>query len=213
MPTRRETLENNSTFRDEICGRRASPSKRKSPPLRPDNHLELIGKRIRLRSVDDSDIDQLHEWWNDPAFAGEFANDYPKGRTEVEALAKSAWFFIIESRPGNNKIGFISYYSVRQDYPYLFEIGYRVKPDERRKGYTTEATRLLVDHLFATRKDIERIESVTDVDNVPSQRVLEKNGFRREGVLRKRVFNRGRYGNEYMYSLLRDEWAKARESE
>jgi ribosomal-protein-alanine N-acetyltransferase len=54
---------------------------------------------------------------------------------------------------------------------------------------------------------------VTDVDNVPSQRVLEKNWFKREGVLRKRTFNRGQYGDEYMYSLLREEWAKARKSE
>ena len=167
-----------------MCGRRASSLKCKSPPLRSDNHL-LVGERIRLRPVDDSDIDQLHEWWNDPGFAGGFASDYPKSRTEVEALAKSAWFFIIESRSGSKKIGFISYYTVRQDYPYLFEIGYRIKPGERRKGYTTEAALLLVDHLFTTRKDIERIESVTDADNVPSQRVLEKSGFKREEILTK----------------------------
>jgi RimJ/RimL family protein N-acetyltransferase len=172
----------------------------------------LTGERIRLRPVDDSDIDQLHEWWNDPAFAGEFASDYPKSRTEVEALVKSAWLFIIENRSGSSKIGFIDYYTVRQDYPYLFEIGYRIKPSERRKGYTTEAARLLVDHLFTTRKDIERIESVTDVDNIPSQRVLKKSGFRREGVLRKRCFDRGQYRDEYIYSLLREEWETARTS-
>ena len=76
--------------------------------------MELIGERIRLRPVDDSDIDLLHSWWNDPAFTGEFASDYPKSRTEVEALAKSAWFFIIEGLSGGNKIGFISYYTVRE---------------------------------------------------------------------------------------------------
>jgi len=172
--------------------------------------LELLGDKVRLRPVDDTDIDELHRWWNDPEFAGEFASDYPKSRAEVEALAKSAWFFIIESRSGGNRIGFITYYTVRQDYPYLFEIGYRVKPSERRKGYTTEAARLLVDHIFTTRKDIERIESVTDADTVPSPRVLEKSGFRREGVLRKRCFNKGQYRDEYMYSLLREEWQRNR---
>jgi len=67
-----------------------------------------------------------------------------------------------------------------------------------------------VDYLFETKKEIERIESVTDVENVPSQRVLEKNGFRREAELRKRFFNKGQYRNEYMYSLLREEWQKAK---
>jgi RimJ/RimL family protein N-acetyltransferase len=48
------------------------------------------------------------------------------------------------------------------------------------------------------------------VENVPSQRVLEKNGFKREGELRKRFFNHGQYRDEYMYSLLRAEWQKAK---
>ena len=155
-------------------------------------------------------MEDFYNWWNDPEFAGEYAGDYPKSRTEVEALVKGACFFIIGSRLDDKKIGFIAYYKVRSDYPYLFEIGYRIKPTERRKGYTTEAARLLIDHLFTTRKEIERIESVTDVENVASQRVLEKNGFKREGELRKRFFNKGQYRNEYMYSLLREEWKKTK---
>lgn len=123
---------------------------------------------------------------------------------------KGGWFFIIESRLEDKKIGFIAYYMVRSDYLHLFEIGYRIKPSERSKGYTTEAARLLVDHLFTTKKEIERIESVTDVENVPSQRVLEKNGFKLEAELRKRFFNKGQYRNEYMYSLLREEWEKTK---
>jgi len=115
---------------------------------------------------------------------------------------------MVISRSEDRKVGFISYYPVRRDYLNLFEIGYRTMPSERRKGYTTEAARLLVDYLFSSKKEIERIESVTDVENLPSQRVLEKNGFRREAELRKRFFNKGEYRNEYMYSLLREEWHK-----
>ena len=81
-----------------------------------------------------------------------------------------------------------------------------MKPSERNKGYTIAAVRLLVDYLFSTKKEVERIEAVTDVENVRSQRVLEKNGFKLEGELRKRAFNRGQYRNEYMYSILREEW-------
>jgi RimJ/RimL family protein N-acetyltransferase len=172
--------------------------------------LELLGEKIRLRPIEKSDLEDLYNWWNDPEFAGEYAGDYPKSRTEVEELVKGACFFIIESRSEHKKIGFVTYYLVRSDYPYLFEIGYRIKPSERNKGYTTEAARLLIDHLFTTKKEIERIESVTDVENVASQRVLEKNGFKREGELRKRVFNKGQYRNEYMYSLLREDWKRRR---
>jgi ribosomal-protein-alanine N-acetyltransferase len=171
--------------------------------------LELKGERVRLRPFADSDLDDLYNYWKDPEFAGEFASDYPKSRAEVAALTKAGSFFMIESRSGSENIGFISYYTVRSDYPYLFEIGYRTMPSERRKGYTTEAAKLLVDYLFTTNKGIERIESVTDTDKVASRRVLEKNGFTREGALRKRVFDRGQYRDEYMYRLLREEWQKA----
>jgi RimJ/RimL family protein N-acetyltransferase len=177
---------------------------------RSESLLELLGEKVKLRPVDDSDIDDLYNWWNDPEFAGEYAGDYPKSRMEVEELVRGGWFYIISSRSDDKKIGFIAYYLIRRDYLNLFEIGYRIKPGERRKGYTTEAARLLVDYLFRTKKEIERIESVTDVENVPSQRVLEKNGFKREGELRKRFYNKGQYRNEYMYSLLREEWEKTK---
>jgi RimJ/RimL family protein N-acetyltransferase len=97
--------------------------------------LELIGEKIRLRSFEKSDLDELCNWWNDPEFAGKFADDYPKSRTEVEDLVKGGWFFLIESHAKDKKIGFISYYyPVRADYLYLYEIGYRIKPSERNKG-------------------------------------------------------------------------------
>jgi RimJ/RimL family protein N-acetyltransferase len=169
--------------------------------------MELLGDRVKLRSVDDSDIDDLYTWWNDAEFSGEYSGFEPKSMREIQEMVKIAPCFTISSRTEAKKIGFIDYYLPRSDYPYLFEIGYRIKPSERRKGYTTEAARLLVDYLFTTKTDIERIESVTDTENVPSQKVLEKNGFKREGELRKRFFNKnGRYRNEYIYSLLREEW-------
>ena len=172
--------------------------------------MELLGSKVWLRPLDASDVDDFHKWWNDPEFSGEYTGSEPISRIEVLDLVGKEEWFIIFSRSENTKVGFISYYPVRRDYLNLFEIGYRTKPSERRKGYTTEAARLLVDYLFSTKKEIERIESVTDVENVPSQRVLEKNGFRREAELRKRFYNKGEYRNEYMYSLLREEWQKAK---
>jgi RimJ/RimL family protein N-acetyltransferase len=171
--------------------------------------MELVGKEVKLRPADDSDFDDFYRWWNDPEFAGEYAGFFPKTRPEVRQLLADAHTFIIEGRTDGRKVGFISYYPVRSDYLNLYEIGYRVKPSERRKGYTTEAASLLVDYLFTTQ-DIERIESVTDTENIPSQRVLEKCGFRREGELKKRFYLDGVYRDEFMYRLLREEWQSGR---
>jgi RimJ/RimL family protein N-acetyltransferase len=54
-----------------------------------------------------------------------------------------------------------------------------------------------------------RLELLTDPDNVASQRVAEKVGFRREGVLRSHLLHRdGRRRDSVMFSLLPGELAQ-----
>jgi RimJ/RimL family protein N-acetyltransferase len=71
----------------------------------------------------------------------------------------------------------------------------------------TEAAKLVVEHLFAT-KDIERIEAVTDAENLGSQGVLEKSGFQREGLLRRRSLKKGEYRDEFIYGILKEDLQK-----
>ena len=85
------------------------------------------------------------------------------------------------------------------------EIGYSLIPDERGKGYCTEAVLIMVDYLFLSR-DVIRVQATTDVRNVGSQKVLEKAGFKKEGTIRKSIFIRGDWRDAYLYSILREEW-------
>jgi RimJ/RimL family protein N-acetyltransferase len=80
-------------------------------------------------------------------------------------------------------------------------------PNERGKGYTTEAVGLLVDYLFLL-KDIQRIQALINEDNTPSKRVLEKNGFKMEGILRKLAFMIGKHTDTALYSIIRDDWGE-----
>jgi RimJ/RimL family protein N-acetyltransferase len=110
--------------------------------------------------------------------------------------------FVIEKKDGT-KVGIIAHYLVLPSK--RMEIGYDLILNERGKGYGTEAVQIIVDHLFLT-KDIVRIQAVTNVENIPSQRVLEKAGFQKEGTLRKVSHIRQEYGDAYIYSVLREEW-------
>ena len=67
----------------------------------------------------------------------------------------------------------------------------------------------MVDYLFLSR-NLERIQAVADVENMASQRILEKAGMRREGELRKAYWNRAQWRNLSMYSITRDEWKAPR---
>jgi RimJ/RimL family protein N-acetyltransferase len=85
------------------------------------------------------------------------------------------------------------------------EIGYTLLPSERGKGYGTEALRIMVDYLFLS-KDVMRIQAQTDQRNAASQKILEKAGFKKEGTLRRNFFMRGEWTDDYIYSIIREEW-------
>jgi hypothetical protein len=57
-----------------------------------------------------------------------------------------------------------------------------------------------------------RVRSIdqTDVRNAASQSIIEKVGFKKEGILRKNFFIRGELRNCYIYSILRKEWKEPR---
>ena len=110
--------------------------------------------------------------------------------------------FVIQKRDAT-RIGFISHWTAQPSR--MVEIGYHIVPSERGKGYGTEAVQLMVDYLFLSQ-NIVRIQAVTDVRNKPSQSILEKAGFKKEGTLRKSALVRGEWTNAYLYGVLREEW-------
>lgn len=77
------------------------------------------------------------------------------------------------------------------------ELGYIFDKTFCGRGIATEATRLVLEEAFASL-DIAKISSEVFAPNTASCRVLEKNGFELEGVLRK-----GAYKNGTLYDLRR----------
>jgi RimJ/RimL family protein N-acetyltransferase len=81
-------------------------------------------------------------------------------------------------------------------------IGYWIAADARDGGVCTAALRVLCRWGFDDL-GLGRLELVTDPVNVASQRVAEKVGFQREGVLRSHLVHRdGRRRDSVMFSLL-----------
>jgi RimJ/RimL family protein N-acetyltransferase len=88
-------------------------------------------------------------------------------------------------------------------------IGYWVTGDARGRGIATKALNALcrwaVDDL-----GLKRLELVTDPRNVASQRVAEKAGFQREGILRSALeYRDGTRRDSLMFSLLAEELGRA----
>jgi [ribosomal protein S5]-alanine N-acetyltransferase len=83
----------------------------------------------------------------------------------------------------------------------VVEVGYWVKPGARGRGVATRALVLAARHAF-DELGAARVHLTTEPDNVASQRVAEKAGFTREGVLRSLLDFKGRRRDAAMYSLL-----------
>jgi RimJ/RimL family protein N-acetyltransferase len=83
------------------------------------------------------------------------------------------------------------------------EVGYWLRRDARGRGLTTRAVQVVSRWAFDTL-GCQRLQLRAEEENVPSLRVAEKAGFRREGVLRSMHFNArvNRRVDYVMYSLL-----------
>ncbi len=84
-------------------------------------------------------------------------------------------------------------------------IGYWLAMEYWSQGITTQAVRLLVDHAFQEYA-LLRIEAGVFDGNLASRKVLERNGFQMEGILRRRLKNRfDTIHDERMYARFRDQ--------
>ncbi len=72
-------------------------------------------------------------------------------------------------------------------------------------GYGTEAMQLLLDYAF-NHRNLRRIEALVLDDNIGSQKLHEKLGYKRDGLLRESVYKNGTYKNQIYYSLLKHEY-------
>jgi RimJ/RimL family protein N-acetyltransferase len=91
-----------------------------------------------------------------------------------------------------------------EDYALQASIGYWVAKEARGRGVATGALRLV--SRWALRElGLPRVQLVTDPENVPSQVVAERAGFRREGLLRSYIELQERRRDCLMFSLLADE--------
>ena len=89
------------------------------------------------------------------------------------------------------------------------EIGYRLSPEHAGKGYVTEAAQAVIKMLF-TQLDVTKVVARCDPRNIPSYKIMEKLGMKREAEFKAHYLNGDELTDQYDYGLLRSEWAANR---
>lgn len=82
------------------------------------------------------------------------------------------------------------------------EIGYWVGEPFWGMGIATRAVHLLVPHAF-DESGLMRLYAGVFENNSASMRVLEKNGFQKEGISKKAILKNGKFWDEHRYALLK----------
>jgi len=110
---------------------------------------------------------------------------------------------------GGEAVGGISLRRGEDIERFTAELGYWLGEEYWGRGITSEAIRDITERGFALHGLI-RIFAVPFARNVASCRVLEKNGYSREGLMRQSAFKDGVVEDQYLYAALRDEYLPAK---
>jgi RimJ/RimL family protein N-acetyltransferase len=82
------------------------------------------------------------------------------------------------------------------------ELAYVLASQYWGKGIGTEAVKLVLGTIFGDMEGLKRLQAMALVGNVASQRVLEKAGFTKEGVLKNYMIHKGKISDMIMYSFV-----------
>ncbi|OGF14572.1 MAG: hypothetical protein A2W00_07540 [Candidatus Eisenbacteria bacterium RBG_16_71_46] len=167
---------------------------------------------ISIRPYDPADAPALHEaalesarevypWlpWCHPGYTLEEARSWIASQV-VERERGSAYEFAVFDETGRF-LGGCGLNGINGVHRFA-NLGYWIRSSAAGRGLTDQAVRALATWAFAGT-DLERLEIVTAVGNTRSQRVAEKAGARREGILRARLLVHGHPHDAVMYSIVR----------
>jgi [ribosomal protein S5]-alanine N-acetyltransferase len=139
-------------------------------------------------------------WAHDHLSRKAFTNRvYWAARAETQGTALP---MLLIRRDDQALLGAITLDNIRRGPAQTGTLGYWIGAAHARQGFMREAIQAMVHHAFTTL-DLSRIEAACLPENVASRGVLEKCGFKYEGVAQSYLQINGRWRNHVLYANLR----------
>jgi RimJ/RimL family protein N-acetyltransferase len=178
--------------------------------------LQLETPRLYIRPLVLDDLADFYDYRSKPevaqyqgfdVFSWEEAKRFIEENSTKSYGTAGEWVqYAIESKLSGRLLGDCAIQLYPNDVR-IAQVGLSIHPQEQQKGYAKEALSGILDFLFANL-GIHRVVETVDVENTASIRLLESLGFRREGHFVENIFFKGKWGSEYQYALLKQEWAR-----
>jgi len=149
-------------------------------------------------------IETVGRWlpWLDSMYAREHTDVWIRETQELWRARSEFRFGVFSARDGTC-LGAVALNHINSTHR-LANLGYWLRTSATGRGYATRAARLAARFGLADAQ-LGRIEILTDVANLPSQRVAIALGAHFDAVLRDRLFHRGEWKPAHLYSLVRSD--------
>jgi ribosomal-protein-alanine N-acetyltransferase len=179
--------------------------------------IELLTQRIRLRPIEVSDLDSIHQLHSLPE-TDEFntlgiPNTIEETRSIIEPwIADNKlseiknYTFAIEDKSNGEFMGLFGFKIGNEKYN-RGEVWFKIHSDHWNKGFASESLKAVIDFGFDTLK-LHRIEAGCAVANMGSIKVLEKAGMIREGRGRQLLPLKSGWSDNFEYSILESDERK-----
>lgn len=176
---------------------------------------ELQTERLLMRPPQTRDFDQWAklrrdsrefltpwepEWSSDHLSSRAFRNRVVWAERAIRQ-GEAYPLFLFRQKDGQ-VVGGVTLSNVRRQPAQAATLGYWVGEEYAMQGYMTEALTVVRSHAFATL-DLSRLEAGCLPDNIASRRLLERCGFKYEGVAEAYLQIDGQWRDHVLYAALR----------
>ncbi|MGH2399220.1 MAG: GNAT family N-acetyltransferase [bacterium] len=173
------------------------------------------GTRVFLRTLTRQDLEHLSEWVDDRVlermvgseFLQAYKHTWDKSPEFFEAVLTDPTqvVLVVEANQGwTRPVGVVRLFNIHLLEGYAFLETIIADPRAIRRGFGIEAGKL-ISYYGVDVLGLRRIEAKVYEYNTLSMNSLLRNGFQREGVLRKAWFDGERYWDVLVFGILRDE--------
>ena len=180
----------------------------------------LGGKKVKLAPLERKHIDHFLKWFNDPEITQylmmykPLTRDWEEEWFDALKHKEDAVYFsiyVINENKSDAIIGNCAIQDINSKNR-ACSCGITIgEKDYQNKGYGTEAMEMLVEYGFNTL-NMNRIELTVYEFNIRAYKLYQKVGFIEEGRKRQARYHNGRYHDEIIMAILREDWeTKVRE--
>ena len=177
----------------------------------------LDTQRLVLRRFVEADLAPFLAYLNDPlvaryqtweSYTEQQARDVIQKQQNLVPGVPGQWFtFAVELKAAGVLIGHVALKIQDQQ----AEIGFTFSRAYQGQGLACEAATCVLNYAF-TKLALHRVIAITDCENERSVALLSRLGMRREGHFIQNIWFKGKWGDEYLYAVLQEEWLKKRAS-